>query len=59
MRAVMAGVCLVFVLAIFGWWLPKAVRLLRNIPNLSVGQAVGGVVIAVVPLVIGFGPLLV
>jgi hypothetical protein len=58
-RAIMAAVCVLFVLAIFGWWLPRAIRLLRNLPNLNMGQAVVGFAIAVVPIVIGFGPLLV
>lgn len=58
-RAVMAAVCLILVVAIFGWWLPRAIRLLRNLPGLSVGQATAGFAVAVVPLVIGFGPLVV
>jgi hypothetical protein len=58
-RAIMAAVSSFFVLAIFGWWLPKAIRLLRNLPSLSAGPAVAGLVIAVVPVLIGFGPLVV
>jgi hypothetical protein len=56
-RAIMIAVSVFFVLAIFGWWLPRAIRLLRRLPGLSAGQAVGGFAIAVIPLLIGFGPL--
>jgi hypothetical protein len=55
----MGAVCLFFVLAIFGWWLPKAIRFLRNLPGMSWAQALGSILIAVIPILIGFGPLFV
>jgi hypothetical protein len=58
-RAVMVTVCLIFIVAIFGWWLPKAIRLLRNLSSLSAGHPLIGFAIAVVPVLIGFGPLVV
>ena len=58
-RVVMIAVSLFFVLAIFGWWLPRAIRLLRGLPNLSAGPAVAAFAIAVIPILIGFGPLVV
>jgi hypothetical protein len=56
-RLVMGVVVLLFVLAIFGWWLPRAIRLLRNLPAASGGQRVTQVLVAVIPVAIGIGPL--
>jgi hypothetical protein len=58
-RLVMGAVCLLFVLAVFGWWLPRAIRLLRNLPGMSAAQAGTSVAVAVIPVAIGFGPLFV
>jgi hypothetical protein len=58
-RLIMGAVCLLFVLAIFGWWLPRAIRFLRNLPRTSAAQALIGVAVALIPVVIGFGPLVV
>src|SRR5271170_2652929 len=48
----------IFVLAIFGWWLPRAIRFLRNLPAKRGAQLINAAV-AVVPVAIGIGPLLV
>jgi hypothetical protein len=56
-RLVMGVVGSLFVLAIFGWWLPRAIRLLRNLPATSGGQKMIHVVAAVIPVAIGIGPL--
>jgi hypothetical protein len=56
-RLVMGVVGSLFVLAIFGWWLPRAIRLLRNLPATSGGQKMIHVVVAVIPVAIGIGPL--
>jgi hypothetical protein len=53
------GVCLLFVLPIFGWWLPGSIRFLRNLPGTSGAQAAVSVAVAVIPVAIGFGPLMV
>lgn len=58
-RVLMISVCLIFVVGIFGWWLPKGIRLLRNLSSLSSGHPVLGVAIALIPVLIGFGPLIV
>jgi hypothetical protein len=58
-RLLMGAVCLLFVVGIFGWWLPRAIRLLRNLPGMSASQAGASVAVAVIPVAIGFGPLLV
>jgi hypothetical protein len=58
-RLLMIAVCGVFVLAIYGWWLPRVLRVLRNLPAMGGGQAVTTVIVAVLPVVIGVGPLLV
>jgi hypothetical protein len=58
-RLVMGVVVSLFVLAIFGWWLPRAIRTLGNLPATSGGQKMIFVVVAVVPVAIGIGPLFV
>jgi len=39
-RLVMGVVGAFFALAIFAWWLPRAIRLLRNVPATSAGQKI-------------------
>src|ERR1700691_59348 len=56
-RLVMGVVASLFALAIFGWWLPRAIRLLRNLPAASGGQKIILVMVAVIPVAIGIGPL--
>lgn len=56
-RLVMGVVGSLFVLAIFWWWLPRAIRFLRNLPATSRVQKMILVVVAVIPVAIGFGPL--
>jgi hypothetical protein len=56
-RIIMGAVCLLFVATIFGWWAPRVVPRLLNFPRTSLAQFVPIVAIAVIPLVIGFGPL--
>jgi len=58
-RLLMIAVCGLFVLAIYGWWLPRVLPVLRNLPAMRGGQALTTVVVALLPLVIGVGPLLV
>lgn len=58
-RLLMIAVCGLFVLGIYGWWLPRVLRLLRNVPAMSAGQVVTTVIVVLLPLVIGVGPLLV
>src|ERR1700683_77946 len=58
-RLLMIAVCGLFVLAIYGWWLPRVLSVLRNLPAMRGGQALTTVVVALLPLVIGVGPLLV
>src|SRR5215472_12964918 len=55
-RLIMIGVCLLFVVAIFGFWLPRAVPRLLKL-RASGAQKVVAVVLALLPLVIGLGPL--
>jgi len=57
LRLGMGAVCLLFVLAIFGWWLPRTIPALLNLPRVSGGQRAAIVAIAVIPVAIGFGPL--
>jgi hypothetical protein len=56
-RLVMGAVGLFFALAIFGWWLPRAIRGLRNLPATGGGQKMIYVAVAFIPAVIGIGPL--
>ena len=56
-RLVMGVVASLFVLAIFGWWLPRAIRMLRNLPATGGGQKMLRVAAAVIPVAIGIGPL--
>ena len=56
-RLIMSRVCLCFVVAIFGWWLPRAIPWLRTLPRTSRAQTVAIVAVAVIPVAIGFGPL--
>jgi hypothetical protein len=58
-RLLMSAVCGLFVLGIYGWWLPQVLRQWRKLPAMSGGQALTTVVVAVLPLVIGVGPALV
>jgi len=58
-RLTMGLVGSIFVLTIFGWWLPRAIRMLRNLPAMSGAQAVICVAVAVIPVAIAVGPLLV
>jgi hypothetical protein len=56
-RLVMGAVGLFFSLAIFGWWLPRAIRGLRNLPATGGGQKMIYVAVAFIPVAIGIGPL--
>jgi hypothetical protein len=55
-RLLMGGVCLVFVVPIFAWWLPKIVKFLRDrtvIKNAVVTA------IFLLPIALGFAPLII
>jgi hypothetical protein len=56
-RLLMGALCLLFVLAIFGWWTPKAIRLPRRLP--SGPQGIIAAMFAALPIAIGLGPLFV
>jgi hypothetical protein len=55
-RLMMGGVCTLFVLAIFGWWLPRGVKYLRDKTVPRNGLVT---VIFLLPIVIGFAPLVI
>jgi hypothetical protein len=48
-----------FLLAIYGSWLPRAVRIFRNLSAVSEAPMVISIAVAVMPLLIGIGPLLI
>jgi hypothetical protein len=54
----MGGVCLLFVVAIYGW-LPRIALRMLKLPRTSVAQKIVNATIAVAPLAIGLGPLFV
>jgi hypothetical protein len=56
-RLIMGAVCLLFVVGTYGWWLPRATPALLRLPRKSAGSTVVNVVLAVLPLAIGVGPL--
>jgi hypothetical protein len=56
LRLVMIGVCLLFVGPIYGWWLPRAIKFLRD-KSRPVNTV--SVVILLFPALIAVGPLLV
>ena len=56
-RLVMGAVAALFVLAIFGWWLPRAIRLVRDLRATGGAQKIIQVAVAVIPVTIGMGPL--
>lgn len=58
-RWIMGGVCLMFALAIFGSWLPRVIPWLRNLPRKSVAQTLLLYLFALLPVAIGFGPVVV
>ena len=58
-RWIMGGVCLIFVLAIFGSWLPRVIPWLLKRPRKSTAQSAALFVFALLPVAIGIGPLLV
>ena len=55
-RVIMIVVSLIFVLGIFGWWLPRSIGYLRDL-KASASQTMVSVTICVIPVIIGFGPL--
>ena len=56
LRLAMIGVCLLFVLPVYGWWLPRAIKFLRG--KTRTVNAVSTVIL-LLPAVIAIGPLLV
>jgi hypothetical protein len=54
-RWIMGGVCLIFVLAVFGSWLPRVITWLQGLPRKSAVLFA----LALLPVAIGFGPLVV
>jgi hypothetical protein len=48
-----------FLFAIYGSWLPRAVRILRNSSAMSGAPMVTSIAVAVMPLLIGVGPFLI
>ena len=58
-RWIMGGVCLIFVLAIFGSWLPRVIPWLLRRPRKSAAQSAALFVFALLPVAIGVGPLFV
>ena len=55
-RLIMGSVCMLFVLAIFGWWFPRVVKYLRD---RTVARNVAAIVILLFPVAIGFAPLII
>jgi len=55
-RLVMGGVCMLFVLAIFGWWLPRVVKYLRDRSSARNAVVIG---IFLLPVALGFAPLII
>jgi hypothetical protein len=58
-RLIMGTAVSLFVLFIFGWWLPKAIRVLRTMQGATRSQEMVTAVVAFVPAVIGLGPVVV
>jgi hypothetical protein len=57
-RLLIGGFAAMFLLAIYGSWLPRAMRILHNLSGTSQSSAAASIGIAVAPLVIGLAPLL-
>lgn len=57
-RLLIGAFAALFLLAIYGSWLPRAMRILRNLSGMSQSSAAASIAIAVTPLVIGLAPLL-
>jgi hypothetical protein len=58
-RLIMGAAVSLFVAFIFGWWLPRAVHVLRTMRAATSTQKVVTAAVAFVPAVIGIGPLFV
>jgi hypothetical protein len=58
-RWITGAVCVVFVLAIFGSWMPRVIPWLLHLPRKSPAQTVASCLFALLPIAIGFGPLVV
>jgi hypothetical protein len=58
-RVIIGGVCLLFVLAIFGSWLPRVTRWLLGLPRKSAPRTVAILALAMIPVAIGLAPLVV
>jgi hypothetical protein len=48
-----------FLLAIYGSWLPRAIRILRDPSAMRGAPMIPSIAVAVIPLLIGLGPLLI
>ena len=57
-RLAMAAVCLIVVLTICGWWLPRLLRHMRSVLAKSKAMAAFGIAVAIVSAAIGVAPLL-
>jgi hypothetical protein len=58
-RLIMGTAVSLFVVFIFGWWLPRAIRILRSQHGATRSQEMVTAVVALAPAVIGIGPLVV
>jgi hypothetical protein len=58
-RLIIGTICLVFVLAIFASWLPRAIRWLASLPSRSTGQRVAFMTLALIPVAIGLVPVII
>jgi hypothetical protein len=58
-RIVMGSACLLFVVGIYGFWLPKFPKFLNALPGKSLGSKIVGTIIFVVPTIIGVAPALI
>jgi hypothetical protein len=55
-RIIMGSACLLFVVGIYGFWLPKFPKFLKVLPGKSLAQKIIGTIIFILPIIIGLAP---
>jgi hypothetical protein len=58
-RLIIGGVCVLFVLAIFGSWLPRVTRWLLNLPRKSTARTTAIIALVMIPIAIGLAPVVI
>jgi hypothetical protein len=56
-RLIMGSACLLVLVTICVWWLPRSIRRVRNLFGKSGAQTAAGMAVAVISIAIGFGLL--